>query len=102
MSGRNTCLNQLFFRLGVNHTGGNAEEEGREDVVGANRGRPGSAAASEAGGQEVGKDDLGYDVPVTVEDVPIVEGRSEVERLLQIEAKAWRGTFSRTRGRMSV
>ena len=27
---------------------------------------------------------------------------SEVERLLQIEAKAWRGTFSRTRGRMSV
>ena len=47
----------------------------------------GTAAASEAGGQEVGLDDLGYEVPVTVEDAPVVAGRSEVERLLQVEAK---------------
>ena len=47
-----------------------------------------AGATAETGGHEVGKDDLGYDVPVTVEDVPVVEGRSEVERLLQIGAKA--------------
>ena len=46
------------------------------------------AATAETGGQEVGMDDLGYDVPVAIEDVPIVEGRSEVEKLLQIGAKA--------------
>ena len=43
---------------------------------------------AETGGQEVGRDDLSYDTPVAVEDVPVVEGRSEVEKLLQIEAKA--------------
>ena len=50
-------------------------------------GADGSMTA-ETGGLEVGKDDLGYDTPVTVEDVPVVEGRSEVEKILQIEAKA--------------
>ena len=46
------------------------------------------SVTTETGGQEVGKDDLGYDTPVAVEDVPVVEGRSEVEKLLQIGAKA--------------
>ena len=50
------------------------------------------SVTTETGGQEVGKDDLGYDVPVTIEDAPVVEGRSEAERLLQI----------RTRGKKSV
>ena len=54
-----------------------------EPVAGADGG-----ATTETGGQEVGKDELDYDVPVTIEDVPVVEGRSEIEKLLLIGAKA--------------
>ena len=45
-------------------------------------------ATPETGGQEAEKYDLDYDAPVTVEDVPVVEGRSEIEKLLLIGAKA--------------
>ena len=39
-------------------------------------------------GPRVGKDGSDKLTSTTVEDVPVVEGRSEVEKLLQIEAKA--------------